>query len=98
MSVSNFIPVLWEAKILKELDNQHMLVKHCTTEYSGKISGLGSKVKINSIATPSISDYTPNSTSITPEELQDESRMLEITKAKYFSFYLDDVDEKQTTG
>lgn len=24
--------------------------------------------------------------------------MLEITKAKYFAFYLDDVDEKQTTG
>lgn len=98
MSVQNFIPILWSKKILKELDKQHMLVKNCTTSYSGEINGLGSKVKINSINTPTIGTYVPNSTTITPEELKDESRMLEITQAKYFAFYLDDVDEKQTTG
>lgn len=98
MGVQNFIPVLWSKKILKELDKQHMLVKNCTTSYSGEINGLGSKVKINSINTPTIGDYVPNSTTITPEELKDESRMLEITQAKYFAFYLDDVDEKQATG
>ena len=98
MGVQNFIPVLWSKKILKELDKQHMLVKNCTTEYSGEITGLGSKVKVNSINTPTIGDYVPNSTSITPEELKDESRMLEITQAKYFAFYLDAVDEKQSTG
>jgi len=98
MSVQNFNPVLWEAKILKELDKEHMLVKECTTEWSGQISGKGSKVKINSIASPTIAAYTPNSTSITPEDLQDESRMLEITEANYFAFYLDAVDAKQTQG
>lgn len=98
MGVQNFIPVLWSKKILKELDKQHMLVKNCSTEYSGEITGLGSKVKINSINTPTIGDYVPNSTTITPEELKDESRMLEITQAKYFAFYLDAVDEKQSTG
>jgi hypothetical protein len=98
MSVNNFNPVLWSKKILKELDKQHFLVKNCTTSYSGEITGLGSKVKINSINTPTIGDYVPNSTTITPEQLKDESRMLEITQAKYFAFYLDDIDEKQTTG
>ena len=98
MGVQNFIPILWQKKILKELDKQHMLVKNCSTEYSGEISGLGSKVKINSINTPTIGDYVPNSTTITPEQLKDESRMLEITQAKYFAFYLDDVDEKQATS
>jgi len=98
MAVKNFIPVLWSKKILKELDKEHMLVNNCTREYSGEISGVGSKIKINSINTPTISTYTPNSTSITPEELKDESRFLEITEAKYFAFYLDDVDEKQATG
>jgi len=98
MSVKNFIPILWSKKILKELDKEHMLVKNCTTSYSGEITGLGSKVKINSINTPTITDYVPNSTVLTPEELKDESRMLEITEAKSFNFYLDDVDEKQATG
>ena len=72
MGVQNFIPILWQKKILKELDKQHMLVKNCSTEYSGEISGLGSKVKINSINTPTIGDYVPNSTTITPEQLKDE--------------------------
>ena len=98
MSVQNFNPILWSKKILKELDNEHMLVKNCTTSYSGEITGVGSKVKINSLNTPTVGDYVPNSTVITPEELKDESRMLEITQSKYFAFYIDDVDEKQTTG
>lgn len=98
MGVQNFIPELWSKKILKELDKEHMLVKNCSTQYSGEITGMGSKVRINSINTPTIGDYVPNSTSITPEELKDESRMLEITQAKYFAFYLDKVDEKQSTG
>lgn len=98
MSVQNFIPVLWSAKILKELDKEHMLVKNCSTEYSGEITGLGSSVKINSINTPTIGDYVPNSTIITPEQLKDESRMLTIEKAKYFAFYIDKVDKKQATS
>jgi len=98
MSVKNFIPELWSSKILKELDKKHVLVKNCTTSWSGEIKGKGSRVKINSINEPTIGDYTPNSTVITPEELNDESRWLEITESKYFAFYIDDVDEKQSTG
>ena len=98
MSVQNFIPELWSKKILKELDKSHMIVKNCTTKYSGEISGLGSKVRINSINSPTVLPYAPNSTSITPEQLKDESRMLEITEANYFAFFLDDVDAKQSTG
>ena len=97
MSVKNFIPIIWSKKILKELDNEHMIVKNCSTKYSGEISGVGSKVKINSINEPTIGDYVPNVTVITPEELQDESRMLEITESKYFAFKLDKVDSKQNT-
>lgn len=98
MSVKNFIPELWSNKILKELDKKHVLVKNCTTKYSGQITGVGSRVKINSINEPTIGDYVPNSTVITPEELNDEARWLEITESKFFAFYIDDVDEKQTTG
>jgi len=98
MAVQNFIPILWSKKILKELDKAHMIVKNCSTSFSGEITGLGSKVKINSINTPTIGTYVPNSTTITPEQLKDESKMLEITEAKYFAFFLDDVDEKQATS
>ena len=98
MSVKNFIPELWSERILRELDKKHVLIKNCTTSWSGTIKGKGSKVVINSINEPTIGDYVPNVTVITPEQLQDESRMLEITESKFFAFYLDDVDEKQATG
>jgi len=97
MAVNNFKPVLWSKKILKELDKKQILVNNCSQDWSGEIKGVGSKVKINSINEPTIGDYVPNVTVITPEEIKDESRMLEITEAKYFAYILDDVDEKQAT-
>lgn len=97
MGVQNFIPELWAKKILKELDKDQMIVKHCTTEWSGEITGVGSVVKINNLNRPTIGDYVPNVTVITPESLKDESRMLEITEAKFFAFELDNIDEKQAT-
>lgn len=98
MAVKNFIPELWEAKILKELDKQQVLVKNCTQKWSGQITGKGSKVKINSVNEPVIGDYVSGVTVITPQEIMDESRMLEITEAKYFAIKLDDIDDKQSTG
>ncbi len=94
--VPNFIPTLWAEKILREKDKTHMLVKNCTREWSGKIEGVGSKVKINSIDYPTVNTYTLN-TAITLEQPKDESRMLEITQADYFNVALDDVDKKQAT-
>lgn len=94
MALGNFKPTLWRKKILKELDNQHLLIANCTTEYNGEITGVGTKVKINSIISPEIKDYTVGGT-ITTEAVQDASLMLEITEAKYFAVEIDDVDSKQ---
>lgn len=98
MAVKNFIPELWSEKILRDLDKKQMLVKHCTKKWSGKIEGVGSKVRINSIKTPTIGDYVPGSTTVTPEELQDEARWLEITESKYFSFFVGRIEDKQAQG
>ena len=97
-TIANFIPVLWSKKILRQLDKEHMLVKNCTTEYSGEIQGVGSKVKINSVQTPTIGDYVEGATSVEPEAIRDESRMLEITQAKYFAFKIGKIEKKQTTN
>lgn len=97
MAVNNFKPILWANKILRELDKKQMLVKNCTQDWSGEIKGVGSKVVINSINEPTVGDYVPNVTVITPEQVKDESRMLEITESKFFAYELDYVDEKQAT-
>lgn len=96
MSVNNFIPTVWSAKLLKQLDESHVCVNVCTREYEGEIKQKGDTVKINSIGDISISSYTKNSTSLSIETLEDASTHLTIDQAKYFAFEVDDIDAVQS--
>ena len=60
-----------------------------------EISGYGDTVKINGLGDVTVSNYAPNVTSITPQQLSAEQTLLKIDQAKYFAFYLDDVDAAQ---
>lgn len=95
MAIDNFKPILWSKKILKDLDEQEVIVGTCTKSYSGEITGVGSKVTITSFLAPTIKDYVAGVTTVTPETLKDEARQLEITESKHFSISLDDIDKKQ---
>ena len=96
MSIRNFVPTLWSAKIFQELDKAHILVPLCNRDYEGEIRNYGDTVKINAVGDITVSNYAPNVTSITPEQLAASQTVLEIDKAKYFAFYIDDVDNAQT--
>ena len=97
MSVNNFIPEMWGTLINKELEKQ-LVFKACTnSNYQGDIANQGDRVKINELGPISIGNYTKNSTSISYQELDDASQLLEISQAKYFAFKIDDVDKAQTS-
>jgi hypothetical protein len=36
MSVRNFVPTIWSAKLFQELDKAHILVPLCNRDYEGK--------------------------------------------------------------
>ncbi len=95
MSLDNFIPTVWSSRLLTQLDENHILVNVTNREYEGEIQNAGDVVKINSIGDISVSDYTKNSTSISPETLSDASTQLEIDQSKYFAFEVDDIDQAQ---
>lgn len=61
-----------------------------------EISAYGDSVKINGLGDITVNNYAPNVTSITPQQLTAEQTILLIDQAKYFAFYLDDVDAAQT--
>ena len=61
-----------------------------------EIKGYGDSVKINAIGDITVSNYAPNVTTITPQQLDAQQTILEINQAKYFAFYIDDVDNVQT--
>ena len=96
MSVRNFIPTVWSAKLFQELDKAHVLVNLANRDYEGEIKSYGDQVKINAVGNITVSDYAPNVTSITAQQLSAAQTVLEINQSKYFAFYIDDVDNAQT--
>lgn len=98
MSVNNFIPEVWAARIFARLRKSLVFGDVVNRDYEGEIANAGDTVKINAIGPITVSDYTKSSTSITPEELADAQMVLEITQSKYFAFKVDDVDARQAQG
>ena len=97
MAITNFISTVWSENLLKQLDNQYVGVANCNREYEGEIKNKGSKVVICGVGNVSVSDYTKDTDMSAPEALNDFERTLEIDRAKYFNFQIDDVDRAQST-
>lgn len=95
MSVSNFIPAVWSARLLAHLDKQHVLTQLCNRDYEGEITQYGDTVKITQIGEVTIKDYTANTDIADPEELTTDQQLLKIDQQKYFNFQIDDVDAAQ---
>jgi N4-gp56 family major capsid protein len=89
--------VIWSARIYEALRKafvyaQEGVINH---DWEGEISGAGDTVKINGISDPTITDYVKNTDLVAAETLTDTQRQLQITQAKAFHFYIDDVDKAQ---
>ena len=94
MSYNNFKPEVWSANILRDLEKMTVLDKDCCHDFDGDIKQAG-KVKILGVARPTIKDYDGKDIE-GPEEVKDTSVYLDIDKAKYFNFGVDDIDKAQT--
>ncbi len=96
MSVKNFIPTVWSAKVVMGLENNHVYGAVCNRDYEGEIKAFGDTVKVNQIGDITINDYAGSD--ITFQELDDAQRELKIDKKKYFAFAVDNVDKVQAKG
>ena len=98
MALDNFIPTVWSARLLENL--QKALVYGQTgvinRDYEGEIKNVGDTVKINAIGAITVGDYTKNGTIGAPQQLSSDQKMLTIDQAKYFNFFVDDIDAVQT--
>lgn len=97
MSVNNFVPEIWAANILENLDNTLIYANLCNRDFEGEIKQFGDTVRITDLGDVAINNYTKNSTTaLTIQELTDAQQLLTINRARYFAFKLDDVDKAQT--
>lgn len=96
-TLNNFIPTVWSAQLLVSLKKALVYGQPgvANRNYEGEISAYGDTVKINSIGTVTIGDYTKNSNMSSPETLTDQTRTLTIDQSKYFNFQIDDIDRAQ---
>ncbi len=93
MAVQNFIQTIWSKKILDDLEVKCKLIDNCHRAYEGDVKHAQS-VKILGVGEPTIGDYT--GADIAVGAMSDEGQTLIIDQAKYFAFYVDDVDEAQS--
>ncbi|WP_342416716.1 P22 coat protein - protein 5 domain protein [Paenibacillus sp. FSL R10-2782] len=95
MSVQNFIPTIWSARLNESLKKNLVYGNVVNTDYEGEIQGQGSTVKINSIGAVTIGNYDKAAGIGNPQELDATQKTLVIDQAKYFNFQVDDVDAAQ---
>lgn len=98
MSLQNFIPTVWSARLLQSLQSTLVFAQPTiiNRDYQGEITAAGDTVKINTVGNVTIGDYTKGPMG-DPEELDDETRLLKITESKFFNFQVDDIDKVQQT-
>jgi hypothetical protein len=94
MAVTNFIQQIWSKKIQDDLELKCKLVDNCLRDYEGDCK-YAQSVKILGVGEPTIGDYD-GTKDITIEEMTDKGQILTIDQAKYFAFYVDDVDQAQS--
>lgn len=94
MSFNNFIPTIWSARLLANLDKNLVALQFVNRDYEGEIKAFGDTVKINQVGNITIKDY--DGTDIDdPEELDSTQQDLKIDQAKYFNFTVKDIDKAQ---
>lgn len=97
MSLENFIPEIWSANLLSNLNQAHVYAQPgvANRDYEGEIKGAGDTVHINSIGRVTVFDYTKNTDMPAAETLTDAQRNLVIDQQKGFNFQVDDIDQAQ---
>lgn len=95
MSVKNFIPTIWSARLLEHLNKTHVYASLVNRDYEGEIKNYGDTVKINQLGRVTIKDYTKGVDIDDPEDLSGDQLILTIDQGKYFNFAIEDVDKAQ---
>lgn len=93
MSIRNFVPTIWSARLLEHLHKNLVFMNVVNKDYEGEIRAAGDTVKINQIGNINIENYV--GTDITFQDLDSAQTTLVIDKSKYFAFAVDDVDKAQ---
>lgn len=90
-----FIPQIWSSKLIEKFYAATVFAAISNTDYEGEIKAQGDLVKIRTVPTLTINDYTAGQT-LTNQRPTSSVVELLIDKGKYWSAIADDVIQTQT--
>lgn len=91
MSLTNFIPTIWSARLLANLDKALVYGNLVDRSYEGEVR-FGNTLKLNRPDNITVGDYSGTVTYQSPTSTQ---RTLTINQQKYFAFKVDDISRVQ---
>ena len=91
MSLTNFIPTIWSARLLANLDKALVYGNLVDRSYEGEVR-FGNTLKLNRPDSITVGNYTGTITYQTPTSTQ---RTLTIDQQRYFAFKVDDISRVQ---
>lgn len=89
-----FIPEIWSGKLQQKFYDSTVLSAIANTDWEGEIKDQGDKVKIRTVPSITINDYTKG-LALTSEVPATSVVELNIDKGHYFSVVADDIDKTQ---
>lgn len=92
MSVNNFKPTIWSARLQDQFDKALIFRNLVNTNWEGEIQNAGDSVKITTPGNITVNDYSGTVTYETPDSTQ---QTLLIDQDKYWAFEVDDADQVQ---
>lgn len=95
MAITNFIPELWSANIMLELQKNLVYGSAVNRDYEGDIANYGDTVHITGIANISIGNYKAHTDIAIEQATGRDAGELVIDQSKYFAFEIDDVEKRQ---
>ena len=92
----NFIPELWSARLLQNLDKTFVYPQCANRTYEGEVRNLGDTVHIQKFGDIQVADYTKATGVGAPKDPGAGSTVaLVIDQAKYFNFKVEDIEAVQ---
>ena len=101
MAYQNFVPMVWNEAINRELERACVFLEDCNTKYEGKVKEKGESVKILGVGKPTIRRITKsakNNNIEDAEEIEDTSVIMYINQIAYFNYLVGDIDKAQSVG
>ena len=102
--IRDTVPVIFAAKVLKEIDDKLVFGKIATKEYQGEISNVGDRVVITGLGEVTIRKYDPKTAKAVPEDPvqyetpQDSAIFLDVDQAYYYGIAEGDIKKKQASA